>query len=391
MLKRKNEVLRNLKLVHTEKGGRAYDTWQAYLGTDAAARPVRITRSTREELLAAVNEYFANAKGVAPAAGGILNPEQAYDARAAISILNDAHIKATLVEAVREYVAAHTRRASTVALGDAYAEYLASFRAEQEAHLHSIRSYVGKWVVAFGPRRKLADVTAPEVAKYVGKFTADKTHNNALGLIKSFLNWCCKSERGYLDKNPVADMEMRKLAYKEPEYARVEDVARVFAELEKAGDRDAIAYGALAYFCGIRFEEICRLSKRAEQDIRIAEDTIRIAKPKGWLQGMTPRVIHIPANAKEWLLVGNHGQTLGLHNVEIIRKRFRDTAVGLGIDLPENAGRHSFITYHIAAFAQPETTAGLAGNSVHMIVNHYMGLATKSQGEAYFAIRPSRP
>lgn len=391
MLKTKNEVMKSLKLSQIERGGRVYDQWSAYLGTDAAARPIRIARSTREELVAAVGDYFNKVKSVSPAAASVLKPEQAYDARTAITLLAEAGIRVTLAEVAREYIEKHTRLAASVTLERAYSEYLASFRAEQTAHVHSIRSYVGRWVADFGPTRKLADITAEAVAKYLTRYTADKSHNNALGLISSFLNWCCRAERKYLDENPVADIRKRKLAYKEPEYAKVEDVAAIFAELERVGDRDAIAYGALAYFCGIRFEEISRLAKTAATDIRIAEDTIRIAKPKGWLQGMTPRVIHIPDNAKEWLMRGNQGQTLGLHKLELIRQRFRDTALGLGINLPDNAGRHSFITYHIAAFAEPEKTAGLAGNSVTMIVNHYMGLATKPQGEAYFAIRPSRP
>ena len=46
---------------------------------------------------------------------------------------------------------------------------------------------------------------------------------------------------------------------------------------------------------------------------------------------------------------------------------------------------------HVAAFGDPRRTEILVGTSASMRVNHYMGLATQAQGQAYFAIRPTPP
>ena len=54
-----------------------------------------------------------------------------------------------------------------------------------------------------------------------------------------------------------------------------------------------------------------------------------------------------------------------------------------------NGLRHGFCTYHFAAHANENLTAAQAGNSPAMIHAHYKGLATKTEAEKWFAVKPA--
>ena len=55
----------------------------------------------------------------------------------------------------------------------------------------------------------------------------------------------------------------------------------------------------------------------------------------------------------------------------------------------QNCGRHTFITYHVAAFGDPAKTQAIVGTSAKMRAENYCGLASKANGEAYFKIMPT--
>ena len=57
--------------------------------------------------------------------------------------------------------------------------------------------------------------------------------------------------------------------------------------------------------------------------------------------------------------------------------------------LGHNMGRHSYITHLSAKTGDPRRAEGMAGTSSGMRTKNYDGLATKTEGEAYFAIMPS--
>jgi hypothetical protein len=58
-------------------------------------------------------------------------------------------------------------------------------------------------------------------------------------------------------------------------------------------------------------------------------------------------------------------------------------------DLPENAFRHSFISYRIAVTGNKPQIATEAGNSVSEIDRRYRVPVTKEEGDEWFAITPN--
>ena len=78
-----------------------------------------------------------------------------------------------------------------------------------------------------------------------------------------------------------------------------------------------------------------------------------------------------------------------------LAKVTRDTQKGIyelaranGVPMFHNCGRHTFITYHVAAYSDPAKTTAMVGTSDKMRADNYCGLATKKDGDAYFAIMP---
>ena len=61
------------------------------------------------------------------------------------------------------------------------------------------------------------------------------------------------------------------------------------------------------------------------------------------------------------------------------------------VKIVHNGLRHSFITYRMAVLKNAAQVALEAGNSPRMIFEHYRELATKGEGNAWFAVRPDKP
>lgn len=70
------------------------------------------------------------------------------------------------------------------------------------------------------------------------------------------------------------------------------------------------------------------------------------------------------------------------------RKRGRKTVK----EWPHDGTRHSFASYHIAAFDDPGKCALLLGHggNPRMLYTHYLGLATKAEAERFWGIRPKQ-
>jgi hypothetical protein len=65
--------------------------------------------------------------------------------------------------------------------------------------------------------------------------------------------------------------------------------------------------------------------------------------------------------------------------------KLRDT---VAVPARRNGLRHSFITFHMAMYANENLTAAEAGNSPQMIHDHYRALVPRREAVKWFAVRP---
>ena len=73
------------------------------------------------------------------------------------------------------------------------------------------------------------------------------------------------------------------------------------------------------------------------------------------------------------------------------RRLILETAENTGVSLPDNAGRHTFISMHVAHYESMDKTALEANTSPEKIKSNYLDLVTKENAQRYWEIRPSKP
>lgn len=390
MFKSKKEVLASIRSQKNIVNGKEYTVYLAYMGMDdTTGKKIRAARKSREELEKYIDQFFVRMKSGGPALA-MLTPFEANDARNAIDLLRQNAIDKTLTDCVREYIGGKGRNlaAKPVALEIALKEYME--RGVSELHRKTIESRVGRWIADFGGNRMTDEVTMEEVLGYLKQYDQPRTYNNSLTYIKSFCAWCAKRQRGYMAENPLEEAEQKRVVYTPPEYIKAADVEKVVRELEKGEDKAALAFFVLSFWCGIRREEILRLANDAKAGkIDLANNLVTIIKCKGWERGEPPRSFTPTENALAWMKSFAFKEALA----EVGPKSenvFKRAADKVGVKWVKNAGRHTFITMHVAWKQSAAMAATIAGNSEGILKKHYRNIGVpQKEGEYYFRIMPS--
>ena len=395
MLRQKKDVIKGIRRIVRVLKGQERTYYEAYAGTNVKGQKIRFSRPTKESLVTALHDFYTLHKKNGDTAVTVLSAYQIHDARAALDALADAGKQGvSLMECVREYLrmGGEASRLNDKPLKDAYKEYLDSFpEATRKIHRSTIRSRVGKWVATCGTDKMCGEVTAMDVSAYLSgrKDMPVTTYNGVLNYIKTFLGWCASPERRYIRENPVAVMKKLDKPYEEPEYMRADDVETVLRVFEKHGDKSLVCYLVLSFLMGMRSAEIKRVATEPGA-FKLEDGTIRLAKPKGWTKGRPPRIIHVPENTLAWLRKYDAPESMKSLVVEpSVKIKLILKKAGVGIQIPYNAGRHTFITMHYAAYCDPAKIKALCGTSQSMMNNHYMALGDKTEGLRYFSIMPS--
>lgn len=390
----KTMVEKNVKVrLHHDRNGRKFEVYEAYFGIDPfTQKPLRASRTDRNVLARDIQDFYARHKTGGDAAVR-LSAMQALDAKNAYDALASANLRVSLTDAVNAYIGGQTVASGVTAkkIAEAFGEYFAA--KPDGADKKKTRATVGRWSEGCG-ERQLASVTAKEIAAYLEKNFGErkpKTYNSHLLYLKTFFNWCCKEEHGYLAKNPIKSLEYKPEPWEEPEYMKPEDVERLFRLLEKnvAAHPEYLAYAVVNFFCGCRAIEIQRMASDPDAaKINIEGETVRIAKGKGFQQGKKPRAFPIHPTALAWMKSFDFLDALKKVTADT-QEEIYDLARKNGIPMFQNCGRHTFITYHVAAYNDPARTTAIAGTSDKMRADNYCGLVTdRKDGEAYFGILP---
>jgi integrase len=252
-----------------------------------------------------------------------------------------------------------------------------------------------------------AQVTSSQLDDFLGTMKAPATKRSYKANMRTFFNWCVT--KNMCDSNPAAGLQVIK-SNKGGEIGILtpEELARLLEQCE-----DSILPGVvLGAFCGIRQAEISRLDWSA---IDLEEKIVTIARSIA--KTGARRITHIPDNAVEWLtpLVQKKGavwpagdQYRTPWNIARLRCGWGPfLSSGAAVNAvqnkltkaqrknlkpwPENALRHSAISYKLAKTRDLAEVATEAGNSPNMIKQHYDALVKPSAAEAWFSIRPVAP
>ena len=157
-----------------------------------------------------------------------------------------------------------------------------------------------------------------------------------------------------------------------------------------------IPFVAIGAFAGLRSAEIARLEW---QEVRFDQDVIELKAAKA--KTASRRLAPILPVLRAWLspMRKESGKVLAEVNDEFaLATQFKKAVDAMTdqdgeplVKIVHNGLRHSFITYRMAVLKNAAQVALEAGNSPRMIFEHYRELATKAEGNAWFAVTPDKP
>lgn len=396
----KKEALNGIRIRTRIRNGVKSTAYDAYLGYDPfSGRQKRMQSNDLASLKAEIDRFYALHK-VGGDASVRLKAHEAVDAREALDLLSQHGKVISLTEVVQRWLGetdATPVRSKT--LGEAYDEFLASLVGKSADYLKALRYRIGKFICELGRDTPLASITAQAVVKDLKDRLLDKgdektwkTYNNHLGDIKTFFGWCAKPEQGFITASPVAEVKKIVLHYHDPEYAKADDIGKLFAVLVKHADESPadLADAILSFFCGLRQCEIDRV-RDGEAAVKVALDApepfIRVVRQKGATSGKRPRAFRISEQAISWMRSFDFTAAIRIPNNRF-RRHLVERAREAGVDLPKNAGRHTFITMYAAAYHDQAKLTSIVGNTEGVRANSYDGVEVEANGRAYFAITP---
>lgn len=313
-----------------------------------------------------------------------LTPDQKMDARAAIESLEGSGM--SLEEAVRRALEGK-RAVKRVLIPEAAADFMRSRQSLRSATAAWYMSRIDRFAAHFADRT-LDDVTRADFRAWL---KANEAFNGPgqVRAVRAFYAWAMSHEPPLAGQDATAGLPGSGERAADISFLPVKDCKAIMAG---AGPyRPALA---LMLFAGIRPGEVSdqfkppltwRCINAAERIIRVPAEASKTGRAR-IMEGLPDAV---------WAWLG----PIGKDDVAICPYRalqavkVAQLAAGYGgkKKWPHDALRHSFATYHVAAFANPGSTAMLMGHEGNptMLHRHYRGLATKAEAEAFWALRPT--
>lgn len=234
---------------------------------------------------------------------------------------------------------------------------------------------------------------------------APRTTKNYRMVLAEMLSYA--QQKRYIVDNPLGEftrqdlkeIEGRGANHTQPSILTPKEAEKLLKAAFANPELDLGAAVVLGLFCGVRTEELKRLTWDA---VRLDEAEPFIVIGPEIAKKRRIRNIVIPACAKAWLKRWKRGEKITRSNHENdFQKRFRKLQKLAGFGAVNEAGkwesswegnamRHSFGSYHYAKGGNSIETARLLGHKADdtVLFSHYRALASKESGEAYFNLLP---
>ena len=254
----------------------------------------------------------------------------------------------------------------------------------RESSLRELRLILGRFVGAFGDR-KLSGITFAELKGYLVRpeVSARTQINNATKVSQL---WNYAKREGYVRENLV---ERWRRPTPEEKPVGILTADQCAALLREAPRFKLLPYAVLGLFFGVRPKELERLNWAA---LKIEQKILVIGE--GVAKKRRQRMIDdgdFPDAAIAFLAKHKRKRKGPIVSPVNLIKRFNAWRKAAGVEKwPHDAMRHSFGTYHFAAYGDDKRTSKILGHvGTDLLHNHYKALATKADGLAFFALRPT--
>ncbi|NLX26973.1 MAG: site-specific integrase [Lentisphaerae bacterium] len=205
--------------------------------------------------------------------------------------------------------------------------------------------------------------------------------------LSGFFNWAVRQKK--TGSNPVTETETVKVESHTPEIYTPSQVKALFSACykEEKPRSELIPFFAIAFFAGVRPEEIMRLEWK-DIDLSLGEIHIRAGHSKT----RQARIVHLSDNLKKWLLQCPQKEGSIFPYSETSLKRWRkEVHQKAGVEVIHDGARHTFATFYLALHGLDDTLQELGHTDPKMLFKHYRGLAKnrKAQAQKFFEIAPA--
>jgi integrase len=359
-------------------GGKLF--WQVDLGSElhgGRRHRLRRTFALREEA-----ETFSRLKKIERTnrgTAGISLPEHLRgEAIEADRLLEPYNV--SILEVVRQYVQRREQNAKSETVGNAVKAFLASRAGDnlRQRYLTDLRIRLNKFSKAFG-EQKVAAIEPAEIDHWLREMcVAPWTRNTFHQRLSVFFEFA--RQRGWAGTNPMANVPKAKVISSPPGILSPEQVARLF----ESASGDTLPYWVLGAFAGLRSAEIERLQWR-----HIKWDERLIEVPALSSKTASRRLVTMQPNLLAWLEPYRSHQgpiCLPNHYQHMIEDR-RNAGI---TDWPSNALRHSYASYHLAAFKDaPALSLELGHVRPQTVFAHYREVVRPAEAERFWKIAPT--
>lgn len=248
-------------------------------------------------------------------------------------------------------------------------------------YLETIRSHLSRFATAF--QTNVASITAPQIEHWLRtQKIGPRARNNIRASVITLFHFARK--QGYLPKGQPTEADDVAKAKDRGGKIGVLKPAELARVLSQAPGKSSL-FLALGAFTGMRSSEILRLEW---SDVNFERAFITVSAEKA--KTATRRLVPIQPNLMHWLAPYRGRQGL-LFSTRRDAARAIASAKSCKIEWPNNALRHSYATYRLAATANAARVALEMGNSPQKLMTNYRELADEKEAEAWFAISPNEP
>lgn len=288
----------------------------------------------------------------------------------------------------------NAREENAVAIADAVEIFIA-YKKTRVGNRQSInlRTQLARFAKEFGTR-PAASITTAEIESWLASLRSrrnpDKlsvapllgplSRNHYRAALHSFFSFGAAPARGWVARNPVADLEPEQFETGEPESYTPEDAQKL---MQAALDHhpEVVPVLALGMFAGLRVSEaieadLGKLTTKAEEFRTTGKTGPRMAPftpaCRAWLTAQPRR------RGKAWTKSPRMF-------VDAMQELFKTAK----IEAIDNGARHSFITHRTAELRDVARVADECGNSVGTIKAHYREIVDAESAARFFAIRPA--
>jgi len=240
----------------------------------------------------------------------------------------------------------------------------------------------------------LIDVEHDTVYGWLHGLTSSNANKAAYcGALNQFFEWCIFPKK-WIKENPCKGIEF-KSDYKEPQIFSVDEARTLFTAAKKS-DPDIFRHVVLCMFAGLRPESEAASVKK--EDVNKDTNAIRVHS------GKTKRLRYFQLEKGVCdLLLASDWKDEPQSN---FRRRWDSLRYSLGYVIwmdpkyelpkrpdgvklkkwPHDVMRHTYCSYHLAAFENEAQTAFNAGHKVEVLRNHYKRPIPKAEGEAFWQL-----